>query len=40
MAAVEDATLLDKQQMRFLFPDAELVYEKFFGLTKSLAAIR
>lgn len=40
MAAVEDATLLDKRQMRFLFPDAELVYEKFFGMTKSLAAIR
>ena len=39
MLAVEDARLLDKRMMRFLFPDARLVEEKVLGLTKSLMAI-
>jgi hypothetical protein len=38
--AIQSALLLDKQQMRFLFPDADVISEKFFGLTKSLIAIR
>lgn len=37
---LEDATLLDAQTMRALFPDAELVRERFAFLTKSLVAIR
>lgn len=37
---LEDATLLDAQTMRALFPDAELIRERFALLTKSLIAIR
>jgi hypothetical protein len=40
MMEVQDARLLDKQQFRFLFPDAEHIDEKAAGLTKSLIAIR
>ncbi len=32
--------LIDKTQMRAYFPDSELVYERFLGLTKSLIAVR
>jgi hypothetical protein len=37
---IQDAVLIDKQQMQFLFPDAKIVSEKFLGFTKSLIAIR
>lgn len=36
----EDASMIDRPQMRLLFPDAELIEEKFLGLTKSLVAVR
>ncbi len=38
--AVQAAILLDQAQMRALFPDARMQNETFFGLTKSLIAIR
>jgi len=37
---LRDIRLLDAKRMRHLFPDALLVRERFFGLTKSLIAIR
>ena len=37
---VESAVLLDKSQMSSLFPDAKLISEKAFGVTKSLIAVR
>jgi methyltransferase family protein len=40
MRAVQHARLLDRTQMRFLFPDAELHDERVLGLTKSLIAVR
>ena len=39
-AHVQHARLLDKNQFRFLFPDARYVDETIVGLTKSLIAIR
>ena len=38
--AVESIRLLDAFMMRALFPDARLVRERIFGLTKSLIAVR
>ncbi len=35
-----DWYLLDKQEMRALFPDAELKYESAFGFVKSLMAVK
>jgi methyltransferase family protein len=32
--------LLDKREMKTLFPEADIIEEKFFGLTKSLIAVR
>lgn len=40
MTYAEDATLLDKSQMRVLFPDGTLIEERAFGLTKSLVMVR
>ena len=40
MRDVQHARLLDKQQFRYLFPDARHIDEKAAGLTKSLIAIR
>ena len=37
---VEEIRLLDYQSMRQLFPDAQIIKEKFLGLTKSLIAVR
>ncbi len=40
MRDVQHARLLDKQQFRYLFPDARHIDERAAGLTKSLIAIR
>jgi hypothetical protein len=36
----EDVRLISRRQFAYLFPDAELRYEKLFGLVKSLMAVR
>ena len=38
--AIQSALLLDKRQMQFLFPDAQIVAERYLRFTKSLVAIR
>jgi hypothetical protein len=40
MAILESVRLLDSKMLQCLFPDAGIVRERFFGLTKSLLAIR
>jgi len=37
---VDDARLLDLDQFRFLFPDANIKFERFVGLPKSMIAAR
>lgn len=37
---VEGAKLIDLAQMRALFPDSHIRFERFFGLPKSLIAVR
>ena len=37
---VEGAKLLDAAQMRILFPESELHFERFLGLSKSMIAVR
>jgi len=39
-ATVESAVLLDKSEAHFLFPDANIQFERFYGLKKSIIAIR
>ena len=40
MRLVEDSSMLDRSQFRYLFPDAEHSFEFFAGLPKSMIAIR
>jgi hypothetical protein len=40
MTSAEDASMLDRRQMRHLFPDAEIEVERFMLLGKSLLAVR
>ena len=40
MHSIEGCQLLDARRFRALFPDAEIIRERFLGLTKSLIAIR
>jgi len=37
---VDSARLLDRPQFEFLFPDAKLAFERFFGLKKSMIGVR
>jgi hypothetical protein len=38
--ALRETTLLDEREMRELFPDAEIIKERFLGLVKSLIAMK
>lgn len=40
MMTIHDASLLDKTQMRFLFPESAILSETFIGLTKSIIAVK
>lgn len=37
---LQEVRLLDKQELKQLFPDAEILEERFLGLTKSLIAVK
>jgi hypothetical protein len=37
---VQSASMLDKRQMQFLFPDADISFERLMGFPKSIIAIR
>ena len=36
MQAIQSAILLDKQQMQFLFPEAKIIFEVYFGFQSRL----
>lgn len=40
MRGIQSSNMLDQTQFESLFPDAQIRHERFFGLTKSLMAIR
>jgi len=40
VTTLQSAILLDKTMMKFLFPDAEIIFERALGLPKSMMAIR
>jgi hypothetical protein len=37
---VQSACMIDKRQMHFLFPDADISFERFMGFPKSIIAVR
>jgi hypothetical protein len=37
---IQSASMIDKRQMKFLFPDADITFEWFMGLPKSMIAMR
>jgi hypothetical protein len=40
MRTIQEAAMLDKKMFSALFPDADIISERYFGLTKSLMAVR
>ena len=40
MRTIQDSSLLDRAMLSALFPDATIIPEKLFGITKSLMAVR
>jgi hypothetical protein len=40
MRTIQEAAMLDKKMFSALFPDGEIISERYFGLTKSLMAVR
>jgi SAM-dependent methyltransferase len=37
---IQSACMIDKRQMHFLFPDADISFERFMGFPKSMIAVR
>jgi len=37
---IQSACMIDKRQMHFLFPDADISFERFMGFPKSIIAVR
>jgi hypothetical protein len=40
VTAIQSNQMIDKRQMQFLFPDAKISFEWFFGFPKSLIAVK